>query len=103
MCKKLTFTPFLLWGIDQNLNRIMAKLRIYNEIVNEEDKVFLQDWCGTDGVCYKDIPEFCYSATKKEIVRNLHPISIIKKKKKNELKTICSAGLLHANYSVVQC
>ena len=58
MCKKLTFTPFLLWGIDQNLNRIMAKLRIYNEIVNEEDKVFLQDWCGTDGVCYKDIPEF---------------------------------------------
>ena len=36
----------------------MAKLRIYNQIVNEEDKVFLQDWCGTDGVCYKDIPEF---------------------------------------------
>lgn len=36
----------------------MAKLRIYNEIVNEEDKVFLQDWCGTDGICYKDIPEF---------------------------------------------
>lgn len=36
----------------------MAKLRIYNQIVNEEDKVFLQDWYGTDGVCYKDIPEF---------------------------------------------
>lgn len=36
----------------------MAKLRIYNEIVNEEDKVFLQDWYGTDGICYKDIPEF---------------------------------------------
>lgn len=36
----------------------MAKLRIYNEIVNEEDKVFLQDWFGTDGICYKDIPEF---------------------------------------------
>lgn len=36
----------------------MAKLRIYNEIVNEEDKVFLQDWCGTDSLCYKDIPEF---------------------------------------------
>lgn len=36
----------------------MAKLRIYNQIVNEEDKVFLQDWCGTDGLCYKDIPEF---------------------------------------------
>lgn len=36
----------------------MAKLRIYNQIVNEENKVFLQDWYGTDGVCYKDIPEF---------------------------------------------
>lgn len=36
----------------------MAKLRIYNQIANEEDKVFLQDWYGTDGVCYKDIPEF---------------------------------------------
>ena len=36
----------------------MAKLRIYNQIVNEEDKVFLQDWCGTDGLCYKDIPDF---------------------------------------------
>lgn len=36
----------------------MAKLRIYNQIVNEEEKVFLQDWYGTDGVCYKDIPEF---------------------------------------------
>lgn len=36
----------------------MAKLRIYNQIINEEDKVFLQDWYGTDGICYKDIPEF---------------------------------------------
>ena len=36
----------------------MAKLRIYNEIVNEEDKVFLSDWYGTDGICYKDISEF---------------------------------------------
>lgn len=36
----------------------MAKLKIYNQIVNEEDKVFLQDWYGTDGICYKDIPEF---------------------------------------------
>lgn len=36
----------------------MAKLRIYNQIVNEQDKVFLQDWYGTDGICYKDIPEF---------------------------------------------
>lgn len=36
----------------------MAKLRIYNEICDEETKVCLQDWCGTDGVCYKDIQEF---------------------------------------------
>lgn len=42
----------------ENRQIIMAKLRIYNQIVNEKDKVFLQDWCGTDGLCYKDIPEF---------------------------------------------
>lgn len=36
----------------------MAKLRIYNQIVDEEEKVFLQDWWGTDGICYKDIPDF---------------------------------------------
>lgn len=36
----------------------MAKLRIYNQIVDEETKVFFQDWCGTDGLCYKDIPDF---------------------------------------------
>lgn len=36
----------------------MAKLRIYNEIVDEETKVMYQEWCGTDGVCYKDIASF---------------------------------------------
>lgn len=36
----------------------MAKLCIYNEIVDEETKVMYQDWCGTDGVCFKDIHEF---------------------------------------------
>ena len=36
----------------------MAKLCIYNEIVDEETKVMYQDWCGTDGVCYKDIHSF---------------------------------------------
>lgn len=36
----------------------MAKLKIYNQIVDEEEKVFLQDWVGTDGICYKDIPDF---------------------------------------------
>lgn len=39
----------------------MAKLCIYNEIVDEETKVMYQDWCGTDGVCYKDIHEFLES------------------------------------------
>lgn len=39
----------------------MAKLKIYNEIVDEEYKVFLQDWCGIDAICYKDIPEFLES------------------------------------------
>ena len=36
----------------------MAKLCIYNEIVDEETKVMYQEWCGTDGVCFKDIHEF---------------------------------------------
>ena len=36
----------------------MAKLCIYNEIVDEETKVMYRDWCGTDGVCFKDIHEF---------------------------------------------
>ena len=36
----------------------MAKLKIYNQIVDEEEKVLLQDWVGTDGICYKDIPDF---------------------------------------------
>lgn len=36
----------------------MASLKIYNEIVNEEDKVFLQDWLGVEAVCYRDIADF---------------------------------------------
>lgn len=36
----------------------MAKLKIYNAIVDEEEKVYLQDWYGTEGICYKDISEF---------------------------------------------
>lgn len=36
----------------------MAKLCIYNEIVDEETKVMYRDWCGTDGVCFKDIHDF---------------------------------------------
>lgn len=36
----------------------MAKLKIYNPITDEEDKVILSDWFGLDGICYKDITEF---------------------------------------------
>lgn len=36
----------------------MAKLRIYNEIVNEEERVMLSDWYGVSAVCYKDIADF---------------------------------------------
>lgn len=36
----------------------MAKLCIYNVIVDEEEKIFLENWDGEQGVCYKDITEF---------------------------------------------
>lgn len=36
----------------------MAVLKIYNDIVGEEEKVMLQIWEGVDGVCFKDIDEF---------------------------------------------
>lgn len=39
----------------------MAILKIYNDIVEEEYKVTLQSWWGTDGICYKDITEFLKS------------------------------------------
>ena len=35
----------------------MAKLQIYSDIVDQEEKAFLRDW-GIDGVCYKDIADF---------------------------------------------
>lgn len=38
----------------------MATLRLYSDIVGEEEKVFLQAW-GLDGICYKDINEFLNS------------------------------------------
>lgn len=52
----------------------MAKLCIYNEICNEEDKVMLSDWFGTDGVTFKDIHEFLGSmdADDDEIDLRLH-------------------------------
>ena len=39
----------------------MATLKIYNDIVGEEEKIMLQNWEGRDGVCYKDIDEFISS------------------------------------------
>lgn len=52
----------------------MARLKIYNEIVTEEDKQFLK-WCmGVDGVCFKDIDDFLngMDANDKEIDIRLH-------------------------------
>lgn len=39
----------------------MATLKIFNDIVGEEEKIMLQNWVGMDGVCYKDIDEFISS------------------------------------------
>lgn len=39
----------------------MATLKIYNDIVGEEEKILMQNWEGLDGVCYKDITEFLSS------------------------------------------
>lgn len=39
----------------------MATLKIFNDIVGEEEKIMLQNWEGMDGVCYKDIDEFISS------------------------------------------
>lgn len=36
----------------------MAKLQIYNEITDEQNKIILSDWFGMDSICYKDITEF---------------------------------------------
>lgn len=36
----------------------MATLKIYNDIVDEEEKIMLRWWEGIDGVCFKDIDEF---------------------------------------------
>lgn len=39
----------------------MAILKIYNDIVDEEEKVMLQMWEGIDGICFKDIDDFINS------------------------------------------
>jgi ATP-dependent Clp protease protease subunit len=44
----------------------MATLKIYNDIVGEEEKIQLQMWEGIDGVCYKDIDEFISAMDKND-------------------------------------
>lgn len=36
----------------------MAKLKIYSDIVNEEQKLCMESYGGPEGVCYKDVQEF---------------------------------------------
>lgn len=38
----------------------MAKLKIYNDITSEDEKIWYQ-WWGQDAVCYKDVEEFTRS------------------------------------------
>lgn len=42
----------------------MATLKIFNDIVGEEEKIMLQMWEGIDGICFKDIDEFISSMDK---------------------------------------
>lgn len=52
----------------------MATLKIYNDIVGEEEKIMLQYWEGIDGVCFKDIDEFINAMDKddKDIDIRIH-------------------------------
>lgn len=43
--------------------KFMAQLKIYNDIVEEEEKLWYQ-WWGMDAVCYKDIDTFAESIPK---------------------------------------
>lgn len=36
----------------------MAQLKIYNDIVDEKERIMLRDWEGIDAICYKDIDDF---------------------------------------------
>lgn len=36
----------------------MAKLKIYSDIVDEEQKLCMESFGGPEGVCYKDVQEF---------------------------------------------
>ena len=39
----------------------MAKLKIYNDIVDEEQKLCMAEWGAPEGVCFKDVKEFIES------------------------------------------
>ena len=39
----------------------MATLKIYNDIVDEEQKLCMADWGAPEGVCFKDVKEFIES------------------------------------------
>lgn len=39
----------------------MAVLKIYNDIQTENEKSFCKFWGGAEGVCFKDVDEFCES------------------------------------------
>lgn len=44
----------------------MATLKIYNDIIGENEKIQLQMWEGIDGVCFKDIDEFLSAMDKND-------------------------------------
>lgn len=50
----------------------MAAIKIYNDIVGEEDKVFFRDFFGIDSVCFKDIDAFLASIPADDNTIQLH-------------------------------
>ena len=50
----------------------MAALKIYNDIVGEEEKVFFRDAFGIDSVCFKDIDTFLASIPADDNTIHLH-------------------------------
>lgn len=64
----------------------MAILKIYNDIVAEEDKVFYQYGLGSDAVCFKDIDEFLNAmAEDDEVV---------------DIRLHCSGGLVSEGWAI---
>ena len=50
----------------------MAAIKIYNDIVGEEEKVFFRDFFGIDSVCFKDIDAFLASIPADDNTIQLH-------------------------------